>query len=57
MRQIGKTSHATVEKDVKYVRSYGVFIIDFEHILDLFLVFLLFAIYRWIFFRNFFFFV
>ena len=46
MRQIGKMSHATVEKDVKYVDSYGVFIIDFEHILDLFLVFLLFTIYR-----------
>ena len=36
----------TVEKDVKYVRSYGVFTVDFEHILDLFLVFLLFTMCR-----------
>lgn len=46
MRQIGKMSHATVEKDVKYVDSYGFFIIDFEHILDLFVVFLLFTMCR-----------
>ena len=36
----------TLEKDVKYVQSSGVFIIDFEHISDLFLVLLLFTMNR-----------
>ena len=36
----------TLGKDVKYVQSSGVFIIDFEHISDLFLVFLLFTMNR-----------
>ena len=33
----------TLEKGVKYVQNTGIFIIDFEHISDLFLVFLLFT--------------
>ena len=35
-----------LEKGVKYVQSFGVFIIDFEHISDFFLVFLLFTMNR-----------
>ena len=36
----------TLEKGVKYVQSSGVFIMNFEHISDLFLVFLLFTMNR-----------
>ena len=35
-----------LEKCVKYVQSSGVFIINFEHISDLFLLFLLFTMNR-----------
>ena len=45
----------TLEKGVKYVQSFGVFIIDSEHISDLFLPFLLFTMNRQMFARNFFF--
>ena len=36
----------TLERGVKYVQSSGVFIIDFEHTSDVFLVFLLFTMNR-----------
>ena len=35
----------TLEKGVEYVQSSGVFIIDFEHISDLFLVSLVFSVH------------
>ena len=41
-----KSAVETLENGVKYVQSSGVFIIDFEHISDLFLVFLLFTMNR-----------
>ena len=43
----------TLEKGVKYVQSSVVFVIDFEHISVLFLVFLLFTMNRKIFVGNF----
>ena len=45
----------TLEEDVKFAQISGVFITDFEHIPDLFLVFLLFTMNREMFVRNFFF--
>ena len=45
----------TLEEDAKFAQISGVFITDFEHILDLFLVFLLFTMNREMFVRNFFF--
>ena len=45
----------TLEKDVKYIQSSGVFIINFEHISDLFLVCLLFTVSIQISVRDFFF--
>ena len=41
-----KSAVETLENGVKYVQSSGVFIIDFEYISDLFLVFLLFTMNR-----------
>ena len=41
-----KSAVETLENGVKYVQSSGVCIIDFEHISDLFLVFLLFTMNR-----------
>ena len=45
----------TLEKGVKYVQSFDVFIIDPEYISDLFLPFLLFTMNRQMFVRDFFF--